>query len=1479
VKKQSKANVNPVRQRTQFTCMSTSMMMCLQANGVVCDEGEVNRVMGAKPMKGARWEEALACAQHYGQRATLTMPATVRQLKAWTDKGIPIMIAWNPEGRDWSHASVVFDVEEREDGLYVHVADPNIPNPEKTVRVISDDEFYGKWYEKWPDYLVRRPALAIEPEITSDGRQVMASYGTTLTFGRSNQLDRAIRAIHKADVWDMPTMDVRHHPVAKITFDAAPNSSEMKAIFKSLRQQGVTWLGPGREAARRPKGYPTGTNAYAVYDLLKQHGYVPDRIPSVDFNHVKRVLQWGGLEKRPGGGFQLTDKGKALLDEHGYLKKLRLAAYKGNPDGKPIYPNKVDHGYKQPLSGGTDVMKRLQDELLHEQGRPEREKNPRLAYTDGWKEVDSLDPHVPAQGLIEPQRREGAVDPDAPDSFWFTEKFPAEVWRNNHFPTRSVMQAPHGQDYFCLVPPDLVGKWGGSAWQMVSPPNNPRTGARGDKSMDPMDTLNRIAKFPKGVSMTVDEVAAVVGPKFKEMNEDPPESVIKVREKMQGKSAKSSKDVLYFAERMLNGGQKWEYDFWGEDAKGEERSFTIGGDGDGLYTVSVEGKGLLHGGMSDDMRDLNRALKPFRLQNVSWDRRRAMDELSKLAVRFDDRAEGGAYQWVIDYLLNSIEHTSSWAEAKREIGRKHDIPYAFAQTVVDLFAKERPDLNPNVMKRESLIEDLVDEAARKTHTRLAMDELRSMVTEDNGGDLDEMLARFEEGKPADPCQNMSEAECAEWKSNTEKHKDQFKGAADDEMLARFEKGKPADPTKNMSPEEKAEWDKQKAIHKDQFKDKKAGLGDLGMTVSGDGGKYYVHGPGPSQPSVGRSAKDVAALLKKHVEIAVRRQLAGMFGPELVSVEAEPPPKGFVESLLSHLEGFGGGEVAVAYNTKTDKWTKDRVRSRYASCQCGNPEACSHCQLERMAGMGEDINKFVHNHVTTMNNRVKQKQKQTPKGDSKAAEGDEIEAGCAKGDTGCDPTKDMSPEDKAEWNKQKELHKDQFKGAAGERYPAVAREIRNDHSRGAITGDEKSDLLFAIDDARSEREAREIVRKHRNRRSRGASERDRLTWQRKRAVETIDLWAAVLNSDELLGATDNPSGKNPHFWNRLAHGVDLEVYHLEKVPIALAEKLVDVGTRAQAVENKKAWVLAKRYAKGRPNKNASDKTAARPGEGLYGYTKKTQRDVEASIRKLQRKAKNLAKAAYKRDESVAPFLVLHAKRAKSSSAKILVAALKGMGPKVAAQMEKTASRYSLPAKNGGTVDFGIDRMAFVGRFLTVFDAEGEPVVDENKLSQGDIIGLLKKWGKPSSDLRKAIDAFALDLDPGDLGVKGFRRASEEEPVRSAGFGDEVVELVPEGKTASETKEARYGMYGYKAKTANLGLTACTALKETAGMVASDLHRRRMDRHAKITGYLGAHSKKARCQYARILKSAYPDPDMKLASVKAPKTAAEWLTWEE
>ena len=244
MQREAKAAVTPVRQRTQYSCMAASMAMCLRALDHDVTEDEVNNVMGARPMKGAAWEQALATAQHYGCRATLTMPATVEQLKAWTDRGVPVMIAWNPEGRDWSHASVVFDVD---DDLNVYVADPNIPNPKETVRVVSEDDFYHKWFEKFPDYLVRRPACAIEREVTPEGAQVAPTKTASVkTAGvdrqasqwERRQLERAApsqrRLLREWEALDRPPKAprVKKPPAVKVVVDSA--IAEKLRILKDL---------------------------------------------------------------------------------------------------------------------------------------------------------------------------------------------------------------------------------------------------------------------------------------------------------------------------------------------------------------------------------------------------------------------------------------------------------------------------------------------------------------------------------------------------------------------------------------------------------------------------------------------------------------------------------------------------------------------------------------------------------------------------------------------------------------------------------------------------------------------------------------------------------------------------------------------------------------------------------------------------------------------------------------------------------------------------------------------------------------------------------------------------------------------------------------------------------------------------------------------------------------------------------------------
>lgn len=1332
MQREAKANVTPVRQRTQFTCMSTSMMMCLQANGMDCTEDEVNRVMGAKPMKGARWEEALACAQHYGMRATLTVPATVKQLKAWTDQGIPVMIAWNPEGRDWSHASVVFDVD---DEMNVHVADPNIPDPEETVRIVPKAEFYKKWFEKWPDYLVRRPALAIEREITPEGRQVMAAYryrdmskdrgkswsreknvgldprdeygqGYTPPAKKLNvppdvrkdsvRLDLLLRGVVKnpqewkevadfhrntqmtapqlekvralidkyrreiAEIPDKIVYEVNRYGDPNKPFDVFNPNDEIRRWaekhfnVRDSTNRGYPVLELGlKKASLRSKStsevdfHYTKAHEHALEDLvtrnptdqsLKDMLTIVNRngnLTSAQMASAQRAFEEAGMTEKAklfdpkskqakkiqqvwvvsdptehsefidivyrtntdelgqyaagvGGStwrhdhYMLHDDPKsAEADAYVRLNKLwkgeipkwvfshtgpgsyhRAAiadAYEGNPSGKPIYPNKIDHGYDQPLSGGWDIMKRLQDKLLHEQGSPEREKNPRLA---GQNLIEvPLAPPIPS-GLIEPYRRLDAVDPEAADAFWFTEKSPAEVWRNYHHPTRFVMAAPHGNAYFVLVPSDEVGKWGAVGWQMVSPPNNPRTA-----DMNELESLERLAKFPKGVSMTVDEVAAVVGPEFKEMNENPPESVVKLREEMENgnKTARNTKDVVHFVEGLIDSGKEWAYEFWGTDEEGQEQMFRVEGDGDGTFSLAVEDptsyshwRSLLYKGVGTDIRDFVRAMKPFMLRNVSWNRRHA---------------------------------------------------------------------NP----LQSL----------------------SFMAEDNGEHLDEMLSRFEEGKPADPCENMSEADCAKWKGQNEAHKDQFKGAG---FLSREQDETEA----HLSPKGNQLFD-----------------------------------------AFAQGKKVPMAQLRTELEKAAAR--AGH--PEDAHQIAQLMIDGVIPGL-----------------------------SKGAACSCGNPGTCPSCQLEKLATDEQEDEK-----------------------ESRFEEGKPA-----------DPTKNMSPEDKAKWKEQTEAHKDQFKGAKRERLTS------------------KTD---------------------------------------KEATAGVDLWVAIGTEKQIVGATDDPAGATPRFWNRSA-SQKVVVFKLANVPVPVAEKLVDMGTRAQQLTNDKAWAFVRKYVV------AANKTAAREPEGLYGYTKGTQRDVEGAIKKLERMARGIAKAAYKKDELVAPFLAFHAKRGKSSEAKILVAAMKSLGPKVASVVKEA------------------DDVADV---LYMYD---DICLDDDKARRELVRDLSEVTGAPEMRIEQKLRGRDECLDDPRI-----RKTIHQWMMR-----------------VGSDKDASWGTYGFKAKTATLGLNACASLNIQAGVVAAELHRRRAEHHASITGFLREHSKKARCHYARILNASYPDAGMRLAS-EAPKSVDEWLSWED
>lgn len=167
MEKYSAAEFRKIRQRSQYTCMAASLSMCLDAFGIVVHEDEISSLMGVSSLSGGTWESAMAVGQYLGLRSAMISPCSLETVKRSTDMGYPVMITWNPENRDWSHASVIFDVSD--DLSTVYIADPNIPNPNLLTRGVDSNEFYSKWFEKWPKFLFRRVALIFSREVLDNG--------------------------------------------------------------------------------------------------------------------------------------------------------------------------------------------------------------------------------------------------------------------------------------------------------------------------------------------------------------------------------------------------------------------------------------------------------------------------------------------------------------------------------------------------------------------------------------------------------------------------------------------------------------------------------------------------------------------------------------------------------------------------------------------------------------------------------------------------------------------------------------------------------------------------------------------------------------------------------------------------------------------------------------------------------------------------------------------------------------------------------------------------------------------------------------------------------------------------------------------------------------------------------------------------------------------------------------------------------------
>lgn len=220
----------------------------------------------------------------------------------------------------------------------------------------------------------------------------------------------------------------------------------------------------------------------------------------------------------------------------------------------------------------------------------------------------------------------------------------------------------------------------------------------------------RLGKFPAGVSMTIDEVAEVVGPEFKKMNVDPPAEVVKLREEMMDKAA---------AKRKM---------------PAADMSLVVKGKFPNAY-VQLSG---LHGEGANEITAAVDGIAGFK------------DERAKVSD-----AEGAK---------------ALMEKAQKELVKNKSFKVALTTDVLDLPELTIKWVGKTAKFTEGPEGEKEFEVWMKKQPQAVQDDWKKH-TEENRDKF--KTARYEEGQPADPTAEMSPEDKAKWEGNTEKYKDKF----------------------------------------------------------------------------------------------------------------------------------------------------------------------------------------------------------------------------------------------------------------------------------------------------------------------------------------------------------------------------------------------------------------------------------------------------------------------------------------------------------------------------------------------------------------------------------------------------------------------------------------------------------------------------------------------------------------------------------
>jgi hypothetical protein len=259
--------------------------------------------------------------------------------------------------------------------------------------------------------------------------------------------------------------------------------------------------------------------------------------------------------------------------------------------------------------------------------------------------------------------------------------------------------------------------------------------------------LARLGKFPAGVSMTIDEVAAVVGDSFKEMNENPPDSVVKLREEMMDKTAASGleREILEAMERLTDIGD-----------------------------VPIKQADLMKS-LGLNASEKSGFVKALQALVDSGDLKLGTKGYAK-AARMPDLPELEAFK--VGYRV------------RLRNGARGEIVRVFGNTyTVELLDGSSVKCGPEDILQHSRAARFEEgpEGAKQFDAWMAkqpkevQDDWKK-YTDEHGDKF--KTARYEEGQPADPTAEMSPEDAKKWEENTDKYKDKF--TADEAMMDKFQ---------------------------------------------------------------------------------------------------------------------------------------------------------------------------------------------------------------------------------------------------------------------------------------------------------------------------------------------------------------------------------------------------------------------------------------------------------------------------------------------------------------------------------------------------------------------------------------------------------------------------------------------------------------------------------------------------------------------